>query len=448
LGVGIALLLAVLSLAGCSKSLADLFGLTEEPPPAETDEDPVETGAFTVTFNKGNGGGTDFTKSTDGMITLPEPGSLTAPATYPDMAFAGWHDGTFTYAAGHEYTVTGNVPLEARWGFTTLEDVTRYLGDPGQCFTDMDGNIPLVVCDGTDTTLTLAALASSITSIPNVELDLSASTLLGMSVETFALAQAKTKAVVLILPRTAKATTGQYNSVSGEDMPLVEVSGLNVTTIGDNAFKDYTKNLKTANFPWVEKIGGYAFSKCSALETADFPRLTTIEGQYAFQNCTSLKMADFRSVTTIGEYAFKGCSSLATANFPLATEIKQYAFQSCKLDTMDFSEATTIRQYAFQSCKLKTANFPKATTIEQYAFYNCSDLEEITVGVNSSTATSIGANAFNYCNKLATITISQGCNINNTNSIPKSFKTVYDTDNQKAAGTYTLTDSTWSKTAD
>jgi hypothetical protein len=332
-GVWGAVLLAALSLAGCSRSLADLFGQD----PGEDVPPPIEAGdTFTVTYKAGNGNGDPVVVTPDskGEITLPGPDDLDGFAPKTDtMVFAGWHDGTFTYAAGHEYTVTRNVPLEARWGFTTLEDVTKYLGDPPPA--NPNDPILLVVCDGGD--ITLDALAGIIQSTPKVELDLSALSLDTVDLSSF------TNAIVapkLILPRTATATTGQYAGTA-----LLEVSGLKVTSIGDTAF---------------------------------------------FQ-CTSLTKANFPKVTTIGIYAFFGCTSLTTADLPMAETIGTCAFLGCALTKADFPVATTIDSNAFNGCsKLVTANFPKAETIGVYAFHNCTNLETITIGgaCNNITASS------------------------------------------------------------
>jgi hypothetical protein len=274
LGVWIAGLLAVLSLAGCGQNLDDLFGLgigEEVPPEVEID------GSVTVTYGTGNGGGgsTEFPQPADGgKIKLPGPDGFTPPATGFEMAFAGWHDGTLTYEAGYEYTVTGNVTLEARWGFTTKEGVAWYLGTSNAHFKDKDGNILLVVCDGA---IPLAWTDLSGITVNNVELDLSASKLGVDSSKKFDLAKAKASAV-LILPRAATKVKNTYSGTA-----LHEVSGLNVTSIEDYAFEDCA-SLATADFPKATSIGTYAFANCANLKTADFPSVRTISIE-AFSNC-------------------------------------------------------------------------------------------------------------------------------------------------------------------
>jgi hypothetical protein len=55
----------------------------------------------------------------------------------------------FTYAAGSEYTITRDATFEARWGFTTLAEITKYLASAVGVT-----NTLLVVCDGSDPALT------------------------------------------------------------------------------------------------------------------------------------------------------------------------------------------------------------------------------------------------------------------------------------------------------
>jgi uncharacterized protein YjbI with pentapeptide repeats len=463
-----AVLLAVLSLAGCSRSLADLFGLSEEPPPVETG------GTFTVTYKAGNGDGDTVTQSVSkGDIPLPESDGFTALDS--NMVFAGWHDGKFTYEANDPYTVTRDVILEARWGFTSATGVAEYFVPANKDKYTVGNNILLVVCN-TDTVplekTILQAMISEITAGKTVELDLSASTF-GVTGKVLDLSSFSGVSVnKLILPRAATSTAENklYNGTA-----LHEVSGLNVASIGSYAFYEYADlktadfpvattigedafynctALTTADFPKAEIIGANAFNGCTELATADFPEADTIES-LAFNGCTKLATANFPEAETIGTSAFKGCLKLATANFPKAETIGAQAFNGCtELEkTVDFSAAKTINANAFEGCiALEKANFPKAETIGNYAVSGCKSLTAITIGVDVSNAqsTSIGKNAFYNCTALAKITIGKDYNITSDTSednISKGFRTAY-TGTTQAAGTYTLADSTWTKTAD
>ena len=65
---------------------------------------------YTVTYN-GNGG----TISPDKVVVAENKAITLLPATRSGYTFKGWSDGSKTYAAGAEYTVTGNVTLTAQW---------------------------------------------------------------------------------------------------------------------------------------------------------------------------------------------------------------------------------------------------------------------------------------------------------------------------------------------
>jgi hypothetical protein len=342
--------------------------------------------AFTITYGTGNGGGTEFTQSANGgTITLPGPGSFTPPYTDLDMEFAGWNDGTFTYADYGPYTVTRDVILQARWGFTTMEGVKAYFRADKK---DMvDSNILLVVCGDGD--ITSAVLASQLTST-NVELDLSASTL------------------------------GETNGgLDLSDMSYLSVQKLILPRKATSIANFYTKNAHEVSGLYVASIGNYAFVNNDFLEKANFPAAITIEGE-AFQNCAKLETADFPMATEIGEYAFQNCATLETANFPVATTIGFEAFQGCaKLETADFPMAAQIIIGVFSDCTaLETANFPMAEIIDEFAFSGCA---------------------------LTTITIGGGCTINDDSGLPADFIAAYDT-NETNAVTYTLVDGKWLKT--
>jgi hypothetical protein len=346
-GVWIAGLLAVLSLAGCSRSLADLFGLSEEPPPVEAGD------TFTVTYEAGNGygGPVVVTPDSKGEITLPGQEGFTALETEPGseekpMVFAGWNYETFTYKAGAKYTVTRNVTFQARWGFTSATGVAEYFVPANKDKYTVGTNILLVACDDGEDTLTKTILTGMLSKIlpgSTVELDLSASTFGVVTGEVLELYNFNDFSVnKLILPCAATSTFPDSNYKYGGSAH--EVSGLNVVTIGIQAFKGCTL-LETADFPKAEIIGSSVFSGCSALTTANFPK-----------------------ATKIGTSAFYGCAALGTADFPEATDIMSSAFTSCN--------------------NLTTANFPKAKTIGDYAFERCTNLETITIGGDCTIAAS------------------------------------------------------------
>lgn len=153
-------------------------------------------------------------------------------------------------------------------------------------------------------------------------------------------------------------------------------------------------------------IGQYAFSECSAMETAALPDTLTDIGGYAFYYCTALTEIDLSKtqVTNLGGYAFEHCSSLKTAVLPSTlTTIGYQAFYKCEaLMEIDLSKTqiTSIEASAFAGCKsLKMAALPDTLTdIDTYAFAYCKALTEI--DLSKTQVTSIGNNAFYSCDSL------------------------------------------------
>jgi len=104
---------------------------------------------------------------------------------------------------------------------------------------------------------------------------------------------------------------------------LEEVTGRNVTTIGDMAFYDCS-SLINADFPKVNYIGFGAFFNCS-LTGIDFPELTELY-YAAFLDCKNLTSAYLPKAARIGITAFANCTSLASAYLPEVTYLNDLAF--------------------------------------------------------------------------------------------------------------------------
>ncbi len=90
-----------------------------------------------------------------------------------------------------------------------------------------------------------------------------------------------------------------------------EVSGAEVTAIGNEAFWQ-NKTMTEVEIPsTVTAIGDAAFNECTALTRAVIPSKVTKIGEGAFWYCTDLKTVVIPgSVTKIGDNAFKGCTQL------------------------------------------------------------------------------------------------------------------------------------------
>ncbi len=151
----------------------------------------------------------------------------------------------------------------------------------------------------------------------------------------------------------------------------------------------------------VYGIGQYAFAGCSALTRFITSQPIDDIGAKAFWNCSKLSevlLVDHPDKMQIGDGAFQNCASLTSIDLPQGIEsIEQNTFAGAKkLKQIEIpAEVTVIGANAFDGCaQLQTVTFENAsqlTTIGSAAFSGCSSLQAVTFpdGLES-----IGANAF------------------------------------------------------
>ena len=161
-----------------------------------------------------------------------------------------------------------------------------------------------------------------------------------------------------------------YNGEETEVQIPAEIDGMSVTEIGEKAF--YINSFLTAvNLPdSIVKIGKDAFNGCFNLAEVNLPD----------------------SVAEIGEYAFCGCSSLIEVNLPdSVAEIGSSTFLSCtSLTKVDLPDGLNkIGMCAFSWCE----------NLREIDFQDCSGLQEI------------GMLAFSECGNLGSISVPQGCKV-------------------------------------
>jgi hypothetical protein len=205
--------------------------------------------------------------------------------------------------------------------------------------------------------------------------------------------------------------TNQKNKIVSLVLPnkVTNVANGAGTGLDDAAFYGFDK-LRVVSGANVATIGNYAFSFCTSLTTASFPKAKTI-GDSAFYNCIHLTTVSFPKTATIGEWAFRFCTALTATSFPKAVVISEYAFDNCtSLTTVSFPKAATIGGWAFHYCDaMTTASFPKAATIGEYAFHHCTSLTT----VSFLKAATIGDGAFYYCTSLTTASFPEAVTIGN-----------------------------------
>ena len=211
-----------------------------------------------------------------------------------------------------------------------------------------------------------------------------------------------------------------YTGAGGALTITNTITGLPVTSIGDNAFLA-NSSLTSVTIPnSVTTIGAQAFENCTSLTSATLGTNTTSIGAAAFWNCSTLTNVTIPgSVTNIGYEAFVFCGSLTSVIIPASvTSLGAEAFQNCSSLTnitvdgqnVNYSSLDGIlfdkNQTALIQCppnKL-VGNYSvpaSVTSIIDYAFYNCSHLTNLTLPSNLA---SIGANEF-YNTHLTSLTI-------------------------------------------
>ena len=232
----------------------------------------------------------------------------------------------------------------------------------------------------------------------------------------------------------------------------------NITSIGSSAFKNCAA-LKSINIPDnVTKIKDYTFYECQSLTNITIPsKVESIEGS-SFRNCTALTSINIPdSVESIGLGAFAGCTSLKSIELPDNLEsIRNSAFLDCNsLESVVIpAGVTSVGDQTFAGCTALTSIvIPySVTNIGADTFLDCTSLKavfakeglylgsasipagtakityekdsnnnvtitnvdagtqtsiEIPETIDGGTVKIIGANAFDGCSSLTSITLPQ-----------------------------------------
>ena len=158
------------------------------------------------------------------------------------------------------------------------------------------------------------------------------------SIDTATLGQSKVIGVVA-------AKKNKITKVTIPDRADCKGYRLNVTAVGDKAFKSMKKLNKVTFGSNVKVIGKNAFSNCKKLDKISFKNVTTI-GNDAFAGCKALKKLTIgNKVTVIGKNAFKKCSKLKTVVIGKAVKT---------ISSKAFIGDNKIKKITFKCKKLKT----------------------------------------------------------------------------------------------
>ena len=169
-----------------------------------------------------------------------------------------------------------------------------------------------------------------------------------------------------------------WNSFCDQITSVVIFPG--VTSIGECAFKGFSKLIHVDIANSVISIGSQAFSYCSSLTDIKIPQSVTYIGGVVFNDCTNLSSITLsNNITSIGSYAFNNCTNLTSITIP--------------------GSVTFIGHCAFKDCTTLTSiTIPgSVTSIGPNAFENCTNLTSITI---PGSVTSIGSNVFDGCTSL------------------------------------------------
>ena len=183
-----------------------------------------------------------------------------------------------------------------------------------------------------------------------------------------------------------------------------------VTSIGEKAFAR-SFSLKSVTIPdSVTSIGEKAFNDCKKLESIVIPDSVTSIGEYAFVGCKSLT-----TKVEIGEKIIDGIKYLLYCNRTAKVIQKSTRYKGDIIipETVEFKgityRVTSIGSEAFTWCeKLKSITIPNSiTSIGDRVFYQCTGLTSITI---PESVTSIGKRAFENCKKLTSVIIPDNVN--------------------------------------
>ena len=174
-----------------------------------------------------------------------------------------------------------------------------------------------------------------------------------------------------------------------------------VTSIGNNAFKNY-RELTSATIPnSVTSIGEDAFGDCMSLTSVTIPNSVTSIGKYAFQYTKLTSVTIPNSVTSIGNYAFKGCKCTSVTIPNSVTSIGVGMFMFCE--------------------NLTSVTIPNSvTSIGKYAFEECTGLTSVTIERGDLGNLVLGKDVFYY--------VPSNCDIElkYTGTLHKGFSVAYD----------------------
>ncbi|MDE7265497.1 MAG: leucine-rich repeat protein, partial [Clostridia bacterium] len=218
--------------------------------------------------------------------------------------------------------------------------------------------------------------------------------------------------VTLAVQDPFTVTSNRLTKYSGTEKEVIIPADKNVTTIGEEAFKDNT-TMEVVIIPaTVTSIDVKAFLNCTALKEVYFIQKDAMEipdsslatiMRFAFSGCTALEKVDLSNCKTItvDRSAFEGCTSLEeVVKMENIGTMNSRAFFGCtSLESIDLTGMHVAGTQVFAGCtslsEVKTGYF---TAIGERMFEGCTSLETVTIN-----AKNVATSAFEGCIRLTTV---------------------------------------------
>jgi len=213
-----------------------------------------------------------------------------------------------------------------------------------------------------------------------------------------------------------------YYEGSGNVVIPSQIDGVDVVTIGEQAFAGCSDLLKLTIPDTVTSIGAGAFNKCNSLTSITMGANMQSIGEKAFSGCSNLTTLKIgANVQNIGERAFLNCCGMTSID----VDVNNTFYSSNSGVLFDKGQTTlicyppgrsnssysvpdgveTLSPDAFAICmNLQSVTVPASiTSIGSYAFYSCENLTEIKMAAKVQI---IDEGVFAYCSNLKKISIS------------------------------------------
>ena len=175
-----------------------------------------------------------------------------------------------------------------------------------------------------------------------------------------------------------------------------KISEIQAGGSGDTDYLDMRNNL-TNYYSTVEIVGGYAFARCSSLQSVNLPICRYVEGS-TFTYCSSLQSVNLPMCRDVEGFAFNFCKSLQSVNLPICGYIGYSTFANCS--------------------SLQYANLPMCGYIGNFTFTNCSSLQSVNLQICSY----LGNSAFSYCKSLSILDLrsTYSCTLSNSGAFSRT----------------------------